>query len=100
MSALQRPRPLWGRVGVGGRAALPIWLFGADRWKCMAQPPSLALPHKGGGNRSFARARAAQNRNRELFGALRVEAGEMTNSLLGVYLWYSMTMPAIGSMAE
>jgi hypothetical protein len=40
---------LWGRAGVGGRTDL------SDKWLALqsdrsARPPSLTLPHKGGGN--------------------------------------------------
>ncbi|MGY4432627.1 hypothetical protein ACVWWO_005104 [Bradyrhizobium sp. F1.13.1] len=40
-SAVSLPPPLWGRVGEGGSPGrgLSSWL-----------PPSLPLPHKGGGN--------------------------------------------------
>ncbi|WP_342363536.1 ligase-associated DNA damage response DEXH box helicase [Terrarubrum flagellatum] len=40
--------PLWGRVGEGGEHAKP-----ADD----ISPPSLSLPHKGGGNANFKRSR-------------------------------------------
>src|SRR5580658_5405905 len=40
----------WGRAGVGGRAALSNWPFESNSRKGMARPPSLTLPHKGGGN--------------------------------------------------
>jgi len=37
------PSPLWGGVRGGGRS------LGQD-WSVKLRPPSLALPHKGGGN--------------------------------------------------
>src|SRR5215217_5545541 len=37
------PSPSWGGV----RGAGPAWLNG---WRTKLRPPSLALPHKGGGN--------------------------------------------------
>src|SRR5271165_1525649 len=49
-SAIAPPPPLWGRVGVGGLAALSDLAFGRTAGKAWRDPPSLALPHKGGGN--------------------------------------------------
>jgi uncharacterized membrane protein len=44
------PPPLWGRVREGGRASLAEKRI-AHRTEGAARPPSLTLPHKGGGNR-------------------------------------------------
>ncbi len=50
--ARKSPPPLWGRVRVGGRAGLsasPIAAKAGTRPRS-AQPPTPALPHKGGGS--------------------------------------------------
>ena len=39
------PPPLWGRVGVGGTGAKPR----------IVAPPTLTLPHKGGGDQTRSR---------------------------------------------
>lgn len=54
-SVVSLPPPLWGRVGEGGSPGrgLSSWL-----------PPSLPLPHKGGGNERAVTASQANFRSK------------------------------------
>ncbi len=58
-SAHSRP-PCGGGSGWGVAPRYPIRAYGVDSRKGMAQPPSLALPHKGGGNWRLASSRTLQ----------------------------------------
>ncbi len=50
-NAYLNPSPLWGRAGEGVGRACEIGEVQAREHRRIPRPPTLALPHKGGGNR-------------------------------------------------